>query len=58
MVLALVLAVLALIAIGVYIVIDTMAGPDPDLTDAPWCPGCGSRIGRHVHRGWSERGPR
>lgn len=58
MILALVLAVLALVAIGIYAVIDTAMGPDRDLTEGPWCPGCGSRGLRHRHPGWTERGPR
>lgn len=58
MILALVLAIVAVALIGVYAVIDTAMGPDPDLTDAPACPGCGSRGGRHVHPGWETRRPR
>lgn len=57
MILVLVLAILALIAVGVYAVIDTLAGPDLDLLET-WCPQCGARGGRHVHPGWTERGPR
>jgi hypothetical protein len=57
------------VVLGIYIVVNALAGPDPDL-EAPWDPR-DSFFGRqrcvcgrwrdevnHVHPGWSERKPR